>query len=106
MSSDDKGPLSIYGWYGTGNIAYGTRMFFNCLDTRQEVFLRAFHTGQPLFCQFFSLITMLNLKYIDLNITSNNRSIKKILLILQMCLSLLSDSYFCTIKDTMTMYHS
>ena len=48
-----KGPLSIYGWYGTRNIAYGTRIFFNCLDTGQEVFLRAFHMGQPLFLPIF-----------------------------------------------------
>ena len=43
--------------------------------------------GQPLFLPIlFSLITMLNLKYIDLNITSNSRSIKKTLLVLEMCL--------------------
>ena len=45
-------------------MAYGTRTFSNCLDTGQEVFLRAFHTGHAAtFCQFFSLIAMSNLKY-------------------------------------------
>ena len=36
-----KGPLSIYGWYGTRKIVYGSNPFLNCLDTGPKDFLRA-----------------------------------------------------------------
>ena len=48
-----KGLLSIYGWYGTGNIAYGTRIFFNCLDTGQEVFFKSLSYGTATFLPIF-----------------------------------------------------
>ena len=89
----------MYGWYGT-------RILFNSLDMGQEEPFKSLSYETVTFLPIFSLTTMLNLKYIILNISSHSRSIKKTLPILLMCLSLLSDSQFCTVKDTITVHHS
>ena len=47
------GPLSIYGWYGTGNITYGTKTFLNCLDMGPKDSLRTCDAGQPLLVDYF-----------------------------------------------------